>query len=335
MPARRCGARAPSRIPCCAYVREPTGRFCFIPTSDPRIRIASTAMRLLTATLSFLLIASACRDGLPEDFIVEGNAPPPYSGVSTAQLNVYANKTYIDLLGRGPTESEREDFVAAWRANEGRVGGLDSLLAALQATDEAWTNLDLRFRDKLLNGTDSASIALNVASVQAVVNTTLAAGDTVSAQFLALRLDELIRLRDAMADLRAGAIGWPAYVARHLDNAIFMEINMGSLNYALATFEDLYFREPTVFEREQSVLMIDGLPGFLFGAYGDSRKDFVAIATAGGPFAEGLVLEAYAALLGRRPDSAELGEGLTVLGADTDYRRLLRHVMQKPAYAGF
>jgi hypothetical protein len=87
-------------------------------------------------------------------------------------------------------------------------------------------------------------------------------------------LDQYSKLRAAIGDLRAGDIDWSEYVARHLNNPIFTQINMGSENYALACFEDLYFREPTNYEVEASVAMLDGQGAFLFLEYGDSRDDF-------------------------------------------------------------
>ncbi len=293
------------------------------------------ALHAALVAVGCLCLVAACSRTEPQDYIVQGNTPPAYNGVSTAELNVYATKVYIDLLGRGPTSGEREAFVQEWRDRAGTGEGIDALLTSIQQTGAAYRNLDLSFREKFLNGTDSVVVAERIAITQNTYDNLLSTGDTLTALFVAELLAQYQDLQNALDDLRSGQIDWSQYVVRHLNNGVFTEINMGSENYALACFEDLFFRQPTTYELDASVSMIDGTGAFLFLEYGDSRADFNRIVTSGGPFSEALALEVFTALLGRRPETAELGTALDILGAENDLLRLQRHLLQLPAYAGF
>jgi hypothetical protein len=278
------------------------------------------------------LVWSSCEKELHEDVVLWGNTPPPYAGMSTVQLHTLLNRIHIDLLGRGATADELETLTAAWRGGGLTDSTLSVLVAGLQERNEYFRNIDVIFWGKCLNASDSITVQAEIDLYRYLRDVALIVGDTALAYFYEPPLQDLLDLQSAAADWQAGSIGIEAYLARLIHNTVYDNVNMGSENYVLATFENLFFRKPTGYELAQGIAMVDGGSAFLFLQDGNSKRDFVAIATTAAPFYEGLVLEAYRHLLGRRPDSPEMIAGLDALGAGTDYQALQRLIITSAAY---
>jgi hypothetical protein len=289
---------------------------------------------LLMAPLFFAL-ASCDKGPLHEDLVIHGNTPPPFEGVSTVQLQTYINKLHIDLLGRGPTVSELEAMTEAFKSDDFREEDLDDVLSDMQQTYEWAKSYDAHTKGRFLNGTDSFAINESILIYESSVQYYYDIGDTVLAVLVGKLLEDLIELQDAARNLWTGFVDFNEYHRRHLINPFYDEINMGSENYVLACFENLYFREPTESELDQGVLMVDGISSFLFLQDGDSKRDFAEIAVRADPYYEGLVIEAYTLLLARKPDSWEMASQVEDLKETGDYRALQRHIVKGSEYAGF
>lgn len=292
-----------------------------------------TCSLAIGSCLLMLILFPACQKDIREQVIVWGNTPPPYHGMSTEQLQVLSNRIYIDLLGRGPTQVELDNFLEEWKEEDFSAQALDAQILSLQQSAAYFRNMDVIFWAKCLNSIDSLSLESEIALYNYVIELSLEAGDTTLAYFYEPFRDGLIRLKEGAGDWRNGEIGIEEYMGRIINNVIYDNVNMGSENYVLACFENLYFRKPTAYELEQAILMVGGVSGFLFLQDGNSRLDFVHIATHSAPFYEGLVLEAYRHLLGSVPDAAQMAVGLQALGSSSDYQSLQRSIIIGPLYA--
>jgi hypothetical protein len=292
-------------------------------------RLPGAALGLLFG----LLLLAGCRKEQVEALTVWGNTPPPYFGMSSEQLQVLSSRIYIDLIGRGATPDELEGFIAQWRADSLSVEGLEALVQDLQQQEAYFSNMDVLFWGKCLNAADNLTLANEIWLYQTFINQALLVGDTVLAYLYEPILEDLFRLRDGAEAYRAGEIGMEDYLARIVHNTLYDNVNMGSENFVLATFENLYFRKPTAYELAQGIVMVDGWPGFLFLQDGNNKRDFVRIATRSAPFYEGLVMEAYRHLLGTTPTTPQLAAGLEALGSSSDYQALQRHIITGPGYA--
>ena len=311
-----------------------------MPRSQTRISLLEAASALLVPALICVLVGTlfgSCETPPPphENVHVNGNTPPYYGGVSSVKLNAYVNKMYIDMLGRGPTLSELESAADALRAAGYHAATRDSLALALQSSYEWAKNLDASTKAQMINGKDSVEIDAQIAIYDNQILVALSAGDTTQAQRFEQERDDLMFLLNAGRDLHEGIIDIAEFHRRHVMNRYYDEINMGSENFVLATFENLFHRSPTEDELEQGVLMCDGLPGFLFAFPGASQRDFAVIAVSTQHYQEGLVLETYSRLLARTPNSNELGTGLLRLAEAQDFRVLQRDLLTSTEYAGF
>ncbi|MBI1193037.1 MAG: hypothetical protein GC205_07680 [Bacteroidetes bacterium] len=289
-------------------------------------------MRLISILLLWGILSS-CNKELREDVVIWGNTPPPYAGMSTAQLHTLVNRIHIDLLGRGATSEELNSITASWREGGLTDSSLSIIVADLQQSSAYFRNIDVLFWGKCLNATDSLTVQAEIDLYRYIRDIALIVGDTAIAYFYEPLIDDLLNLQSGALDWKAGTIGIEDYLARLVSNTVYDNVNMGSENFVLATFENLFFRKPTDYELLQGITMVDGGSGFLFLQDGNSKRDFVEIATHSGPFYEGVVLEAYRHLLGRRPDSPEMIAGLNALGPTSDYQALQRLIITSSSYA--
>jgi hypothetical protein len=291
-------------------------------------------MRWMVLCLVLISLGS-CKKEVHQDVILWGNTPPPYDGLSAVQIQSLINKFYIDLIGRGPTPDELDQFTQRWKEQDLTADALALQIGELQQTGAYFRNMDVLFWAKCLNSTDSITLLGQIALYNSLIDVALIVGDTALAYFYEPFRNDLLNLQSAALDLKSGSIGVEEYFERLIHNTIYDDVNMGSENFVLATFENLFFRKPTEYELMQGVYMVDGSSAFLFLQDGNSKRDFVEIATHSSPFYEGLVLEAYRHLLGLHPDAQEMIRGLDALGPATNYAQLQRSIITSSAYANF
>lgn len=270
------------------------------------------------------------------NYVDEGNPIPHYEGVTTIQVENYINKLYIDLLGREPSVAERDAAVQALKATNLSVSEREGMIADLQENPEYYDQFSKIYMNALMGGFDSLRIQDEIDFLQFLVTSYTQAGQTQLAQFYEYEWVKLKNTNDAIYDYERGAISINTYFARLIHNYIYDQINMGSLNFCIASFEGLLHRLPTDEEETASVAMVDGVPSYLFLQDGDSKGDFVRILTQSDGFYEGLVLNIYQQLLARNPSSIEMNERTIALrNATQTFQEVQREVAASDEYAGF
>ncbi len=270
------------------------------------------------------------------DSVVDGNVAPPFNGVSTVLIENYVNKMYIDILGREPTGSELADRVSDLKAGSLSEASREAVFDDMAATGDYYDRLFEIFSSKMLNGFDSVVIDQQILEYQYIKILLDSLGDYVNANLIQFELERLYLLQDAKADLRADIITLNEFVGRILENTLYDQINMGSENFVLSAFENLFNRLPTVAELTEGVSMVDGfVPGTIFNQDGTSKGDFVDITTTVEEFYEGRITDAYLNLLLREPTDTELEVILTAFLANGDLKEVQKSIIKTEEYAGF
>lgn len=268
--------------------------------------------------------------------VVEDNEAPPYSAVTTIQIEGYVNRMFIDLLGREPSITERDNITQTLKNGELSSTVRENVLTQLMATPEYYQRFYTIQSDKLLDGvlttevTNFANLFTNLYNQEVANN-----GNTSLAQIYLTLATKLTDLQNAGADYANGLISVNEFFARMIDNFIYDEINMGSENFVIACFEGLFHRQPTETELEEGITMVDGFSAQLLFLDGNTKDDFVEIVTSTPEFYQGLMIDIYRQLLARDPNSQEMGEGTLELTNTGDYQAAQRSVMILDEYAGF
>lgn len=269
------------------------------------------------------------------DVIVDGNEAPPYSSITTVQIQGYVNRMFIDLLGREPTANERTQITQYLKTNELTDQARENVLTQLMSSQEYYNRFYTVYVEEFLDGVTNQQISGFIAILDQLKNVAQGNGNTVLASYYANEITRTYKLTTLLQDYQSGTVTINEFFATLVNNTIYDDINMGSENFVNACFEGLFKRLPTETELNAGVTMVDGFSAQLLLKDGSSKGDFVDIVTSVNEFYQGLVIDIYNQLLARLPDSQEMGDGTIELATTLNYQMLQRKVMKTDEYAGF
>lgn len=269
-----------------------------------------------------------------EPYLVEGNDPPDYSGVTTLQIQNYVGRVYIDLLGEQPSVDVLQEKVEALQADDLSPETREAFVLQLMEDDEYYVNVYNYTAGQFINGVARSEIEEQVALYQYIIEQYYDQGEVQLAQYLEYELQKLVDLVSADTDWAAGVITSNEFYGRFCYNVIYDEINMGSENMVISCFENLFGRYPTNAELVNGVTMVDGISAVLLQQNGNSKTDFVQIVTHTPEFYLGRVYEQYQRLLTRQPTPIEEQNGSDLL-AQEGLQAFQVSVLITDEYAGF
>jgi hypothetical protein len=297
------------------------------------------SLSLLTPALVCGLLFTSCSKDetveVHENHYISGNVAPPYNGVTTIQVTNYVNKMHIDLLGAEPSTAQLDADVAFLESN-----GLDeasrlTVIGSIMANPSYYDRLWIVTSTELIEGISADLLDEEILTYEYVSDLFYQQGDTLNAQVVDYELTKMYNLRSAADDLGAVTISLNEFYARYIFNLLYDEINMGSENFVVACFQNLYYRYPTSSELANSVTMVDGFPGIVLLESGNSKEDFISIVTGSEEFYEGIVSSNYLSLVLREPTSSEMGSHAVTLSTNGSLQELQQNVIKTDEYAGF
>lgn len=269
-----------------------------------------------------------------QDLTVTGNNPPAGNGVTEIQIQAYVNRLYIDLLGRIPMTPELNTNTATLKANPFSDSARLVVIKKLYSSDNYYKRFFQLTSARILNATDSSTIAAEIQLYQSQLAIYKQEGDLFTSNLIQIELQKLTDLQNAYIDYESQKININGFMARMINNYFFDQINMGSENFVKASFEGLLFREPTTTELARGVHMVDGQPDQVLLADGTSKGDFIKIITNCQEFNQGIIIEAYTRFLLRKPTSGEIAQGMQLL-KNNNVQDLYSSLLKTKEYAGF
>lgn len=283
---------------------------------------------LLLFSLSALLLFGSCTKR--EERVIPGNIAPPDNTIPNSLKVNFINKLYIGLLGREPENDEFEvakyildasNFSKASRANL-----VDIVLGNSIFYDREYEIM----RGDLLNSTDTLQINDMIQTFQFLL-----ASPAYMQQWplIQVELDKLIILKNAPSDLKNGSISIKKMQEIGCNNFFFDNINMGSTNFVIATFQHLLLRNPTTFETEEGVKLVEGFSGTLFLNTGNSKTNYFSIFFNSPDYCEGQVKLLFTRFLFRLPKSEEAVYFTNLYIAEFDYKQLIKEILITDEYA--
>ncbi len=303
------------------------------------------AMRLFLMSMFLLFLGLAsCKK---EETVFENNEIPPYSGVPTVLVQNYINRTFIDLIGREPTDLEMEAETVFLEENNLSVEARTQLINKLM-TDQTFIEGDSSYyhayhfkvyedsKARFVEGASDAELNQRYGIIRngAVIDSLN--GDMQGYEQKMLEANKLLAVVDARIEYREGLIDLLEMYRRMTDNAIYDEINMGSFNFVNATFDDLYYRFPTESEFQVSFEIIENnAPQMLFGQVAANEFEYMQVLLNNSECAEGVVIWATNALLSRNPTSQEAFNFGNTFYTSGDLQIVQRSIMISDEYAGF
>lgn len=282
-----------------------------------------------------------------EPTIIPDNIPINGKYVSTIQIENYVNKLFIDLLGREPLDSESEIEVALLKESKLSVESRETLVIKLQSnTDfiDGDTSYQMAYYQriyemvelKMLEGVEHSYMRSKISQKTNLLESAILDGDSASATILRKDIQELKNIFSIREDYRLGLIDMDEIFARLIDNMIYDLINMNTFNFINASFEDLFFRLPSIQEYNTGYDMVEhNVSGFILGKSGTNKEDYIAIITDSKEFYQGLIIWTYQMSLGRDPTAKEVYTLLEDFYITHDYQVLQQKIMITDEYAKF
>lgn len=277
----------------------------------------------------FVLLLSGCEKS--EVVTVTDNQAPPDGTISNVTVENYINKSYILVLGREPSSAEFNSAKTSLINT-----GLDSasravfITSVINAPDYRPHIYDLNKID-LLNNTDTSDFTNWITIFSLFLQ-----DSTYLFQWPALQyeLNRMTQLRSAYSAYVNGSIDLAEVQRRMCNNYIYDQINMGSANFVISSFQHLINRNPTRAEQTAGVSMVDGNNAILFLTAGNSKTDYLNILTGDNNYYEGQIARMYIRYLQRNPNTIEMVEATTLFGTSGSPDAVLKKILTTDEFIG-
>lgn len=283
---------------------------------------------LLLFPFSALLLFGSCTKR--EERLIPGNIAPPDNTIPNSLKVNFINKLYIGLLGREPETAEFELAKNSLDASNFSKASRASLVNTVLGNSIFYDREYEIMRGDLLNSTDTSQINDMIETFQFLLTS-----PSYMEQWplIQIELDKLIILKNAPSDLKNGIISIKKMQEIGCNNFFFDNINMGSTNFVIATFQHLLLRNPTAFETQEGVKLVDGFSGTLFLNTGNSKTNYFSIFFNSSDYCEGQVKLLFTRFLFRLPKSEEAVYFTNLYKAEFDYKQLIKEILITDEYA--
>ncbi len=291
-----------------------------------------------------LLIASCSKKG---ETVVKGNKPKNYDDVPTVKVENYLNRIYIDLLGREPLNTEKSRDVGLLRAGNLSFDIRKQIITRLM-TDTTFVPGDSSYKKayyqriydltkaRLLEGAEDGEFSGQIGIAQFALISSRLTGDSIGVFSAMVTID---RCKNVLISRRAyefGLIKISDMYAYMLNNPVYDVINMNTLNFVNASFDDLFFRFPVKEEFKIAYDIIEsGKGGSLFGAYSGNKAEYCQVLVQSREFHEGMVKWCYLALIGREPTTQETYNLMVDYYPTKDLQKVQTLILMTDEYAHF
>lgn len=260
---------------------------------------------------------------------VDNNVPPPDTLYSSEQVNLYVNKLYINLLGRKPLAAELSQALTTIGTTNLSPASRTAVFNSIVAKPEYALRVFDILRADHLNNIDTNYIKFQIAQQERFLsqNPNSPARIQIEKEIAKAQL-----LLGVPYDLHARVIDQQEAFKRTINNAFYDEVNMGTENFVLATFESFCQRAPTATELQTAVNMCEGNSGVLFLREGGSKEDYMNILLTSGEYYQGQVINLYLRYFLRQPTNDEARSLSAQYASTGDYIQLQRSLLTSDAY---
>ncbi len=283
---------------------------------------------LWLAVVGLFFIASCSKTN---DVIVPGNIPPPDHTIDSATIEIYLNKVYVNLLGREPVGNEKQVGMQLLRQDNFSENTRQQFLETVFSKNDYLSNLYTVANHEYLSDLDSSEIADQIIIYNLLLTQPQYAPFYDVLQYEVDRMEVLLQTR---TDISNQVINYRQMVQHLADNYFYDQINMGSENFVISTFQNFLFRYPTDSELANGKTMVDGNNAVLFLQLGKSKTEYLNIFFNSNDYYEGQVRNVFRKYLFREPTSAEEAYYSEIYKSGDNYKLLQKAVLALDEYAG-
>jgi hypothetical protein len=304
------------------------------------------SLKFLSLIFISVFVFSACTKET-ETIIVSVNKPKNYDNISTVKVENYLNRIYIDLLGREPLDSERDRDIKFLRDGNLSFEQRQVLITRLM-TDTSFVPGDSSYKKayyyriyeltkaRLLEGAGDGEFEQQIGNASFGLKSARLLGDSIGV-FSAM--ETIKRCQNVLHSRRLyqlGQIKISDMYAFMLDNPIYDVINMNTLNFVNASFDNMFFRFPTKDEFALAYDIIEkGKGGSLFGGFASNKPEYCQMLVQSLEFHESMIKWCYLTLIGREPNTQETHNLLQDYFTSKDLQKVQTLILMTDEYAHF
>jgi hypothetical protein len=282
-----------------------------------------------------------------EQVVQKNNTPLDVHRVSTIKIKNYVNRTFIDILGRNPTDEEMDSIVVNLEKNNLSSKSRLDFIIKIQ-TDNSFRIGDSSYqkvyyqrvydmvKSKMIEGTDDGEFNRTIGNAKFAVKVARLNGDSVRVFRSLASIDRAQNVLNSKLDYRYGRITINEMFARMANNAVYDDINMNTFNFVNATFDDMFYRFPTQEEFNIAFDIVQNNEiGFLFGGYATNKSEYCTVLSQSDEFYVGLINWTYNNLLSRNPTAQEVNNLFAKLRRTDNFQWLQYTLASSDEYANF
>ena len=286
-------------------------------------------MRLLSIFFFITILFSACKKSELEQ--IPSNEPPTDNTISSVTIENYITRTYILTLGREPDPTEFSQALTNLTAAKIDSASRRNFLSQVFSSNDFRPHVYEENKINLLNNIDTADFTNWIS-----LFTYLLSDSTYVLQwtFLQYEVDRLIPLRNAFDEYVNGSIEMIELQRRMCNNYEYDQLNMGSANFVLSTFQNLINRNPTSSEQQSGISIVDGNNAIIFLQAGSSKNDYLNIITNSSNYYEAQVVLLYQKFLNRLPNTLEMAAGTSKFQSTEDIKTVQYDILSTDEFIG-
>lgn len=273
--------------------------------------------------LTFMLIS--CTKYEIEE--VSGNTAPDEILATQVMKEAYVNRLYISLTGRKASSSEFDSAMDEL-GTSADISSREAVVNLVFSTEDYTIRLYDIARGDYLESLDTSVIRSDYNQVVFALQT--ATGPT--REYLLEAKAEFEALLEIPEGLIDHSIDVTEMYRRVVNNVYYDDINMGSENFVVATFQNFLFRYPTNVELENGTTMVDGQPSSVFLKAGNSKEDFIDIFFDTDDYAEGIVINLFRKYLFREPSTEEMYTWTNEFLLNKDFSQIQKSILTSDEY---
>jgi hypothetical protein len=297
--------------------------------------------------LFFMSVSILLAFGCKKETITEKVSIPSYSEIPTVLVENYINRIYIDLLGREPLDIEMDSEVTFLRSGELSINSRIVLIKNLQQ-DTTFREGEINYRHayynqlynkckgRMIEGASAYEINHEINLLSNAIGRDTNTVNDEAVQLLIYERQKLIDVIEAEELMRLDSITIGNALGKMADNKIYDIINMNTVNFLDASFDNLFFRFPTNHERNVCFDIVEfNESSILWGRPAQNKKELIDLWINSLEFLNGQVIWLYQSLYARVPNTAEMAYGMDLLRTEGNIQKLEQKIMSTDEYAHF
>ncbi len=277
----------------------------------------------------FLILFASCSK--KEEVIEPNNIAPPDTTIENVVYEDYVNRCYILICGREPDSVELKSSLNILKTSKLNVNSRYQFLNTVFSKPEYLPHVYDKWRVELLNNLDTSEVTNYINIFNYYLNDSTY---QYAWSVLQYERDRLQSLQTAATQFKNKQINVRELQVYMINNYFYDQINMGSTNFVLTSFQHFIGRNPTNDESNNGVSMVNGFTGLLFLKPGSTKNDYLDIFFSSNDYYEGTIIRFYNDYLFHKPTSLQMTVASQKCKSSNDFDKAQKDIMVTNEFVG-